>query len=121
LYGIGIAPEPAQLREGGGMERPRTDARDAERLEPLPHLARGLVRERDREDLLRRERAPRDLVRDPARDRRRLPRAGAREDADRAANRLDGAALLRVQALEDAGGIHRATLARRCDGAFTSM
>ena len=51
---------------------------DAERREPGLHHAGGLVGEGDREDLARRERARRDLVGDPPRDRRRLARARRR-------------------------------------------
>ena len=50
----------------------------------------------------------RDLVRDPPRDRRRLPGAGAGEDADRPAHRLGGAPLLGIQTVED---LHPGTLA----------
>jgi hypothetical protein len=67
-----------------------------------------LVGERHRHDLLRREGAARDLPRDPARDRRRLPRAGAGEDAQRTARRLGGGALLGVQACEDRLGVQGA-------------
>src|SRR5204862_2734146 len=60
--------------------------------------------------------ATRDLVRDPPRDRRRLARPGAGENADRPANRLDGPPLLVVQAREDALRVHPATVAGRSDG-----
>ena len=83
------------------MEGARLDAVRAELLKPGTHLAGGLVGERDGEDLGRLERAGQDLVRDPARDRRRLARAGAREDAHRTAHGLDRCALLRVEAGED--------------------
>ena len=46
-----VAAEVAQLRERRGVERPRRDARGAERIEPRAHLGRRLVRERDGEDL----------------------------------------------------------------------
>src|SRR5215212_3744930 len=111
-----LSPEPAQLGEGRRMEGSRTNAAGAELFQPAPHLARRLVGECDREDLLGREGAGRDLVRDPARDRRRLPRARAGEDADRPANRLDRAPLLRVQPVEDPCLVHRATLAPGRDG-----
>src|SRR5439155_11945122 len=64
--------EVAQLGERRRVERPRLDRSRAERGEPRPQLARGLVGEGDSEDLLAPERVARDLVRDPARDRRRL-------------------------------------------------
>src|SRR4029079_13853682 len=56
--------------------------------------------------LARPEGAPRDLPGDPAGDRRRLARPRAGEDADRSARRLDGGALLVVQALEDPVAVH---------------
>src|SRR4051812_26602209 len=95
------------------MERRCADARDTELFESIAHLARGLVRERHSEDLARRERAARDLMRDPARDRRGLARAGAREDADRSADGLHGAPLLGVQPVED---VHAATVPGGPDG-----
>ena len=86
-----------QLAERRGMEGAHGDARRAEGLDPRAQLARRLVRERDGEDLVGAKRARRDLVRDPVRDRRRLARPGAREDADGAADRVDRTALLGVQ------------------------
>jgi hypothetical protein len=74
-------------------------------MQASTQLAGGLVGERDGDDLLCRERAARDLPRDPARDRRRLPRAGAGEDAERSARRLGGCALLGVQSCEDPLGV----------------
>jgi len=79
------------------MERPCLHPVRAERRQPAPHLTRCLVRERDREDLAGCERARRDLVCDPARDRRRLARARAGQDAQRTARRLHGSALLGIQ------------------------
>ena len=95
------ALEIGQLREGRGVEGPRLDTRGAEGREARAELARGLVRERDREDLGGLERARRDLVRDPPRDRCRLARAGAGEDADRAGHLLRGTALLGIEPVED--------------------
>ena len=96
-----VADEVPELCERCRVERARLDALRAELLKPGTHLAGGLVGERDGEDLGRLERAGQDLVRDPARDRRRLARAGAREDADRSAHSLDRRALLRVETGED--------------------
>ena len=73
-------------------------------------LARGLVGEGDGHDPRRLERAGRDLLGDPAGDRRRLAGAGAREDADGAAHGLGRAPLLRVQAVER---VHLATVPPR--------
>ena len=77
--------EPGRLTAedaaAGGMEGQDPDrAGDAAEhvLEPLAHLAGGLVRERDREDLLRLHPAGVDQVRDAVREDARLARAGAR-------------------------------------------
>ena len=86
-----------ELPERRGVERARGDAGCAKRVEPPTQLAGRLVREGDRKDLVRTERARRHLARDPVRDRRRLAGARAREDADGAAHRLDGAPLLGIQ------------------------
>ena len=96
-----LAAEVAELGERGRVEGARRDAGGAQARQPLAHLRRRLVREGDGEDLAGRERARRDLVRDAPRDRRRLARAGAREDADGAAHGLDRAPLLGVEPLED--------------------
>src|SRR5205823_3440975 len=85
------------------------DTLDAERSQARAQLAAGLVREGHRHELRRREGTRRDLVGEPPGDRRRLARAGPGEDADRAAHRLDGAPLLRVQTVER---IHGGTVAR---------
>ena len=105
-----------QLTQRRRVERPRRDAAVAEPLQPPAHLGRCLVGERDREDLVGLELADRDLVRDPARDRRRLSRSRAGKDADRPAHGLDGAALFRVQPGEDAVDVHPSTLEGREDG-----
>jgi len=79
-------------------------------LEPPPHLGRCLVGESDRKDLVRLELADCHLVRDSPGDRRGLSGACAGKDADRAAHRLDRAALLGVQPGEDASNVHGLTL-----------
>ena len=71
------AEDPA----AGGVEGEDPDrAGDAaeQPLEPLAHLARGLVRERDREDLVRLHAAGRDQVRDAVREDARLARSRRR-------------------------------------------
>jgi hypothetical protein len=60
------------------------------------HFARGLVGERDAENVSRRD-AALDHVRDAEGDDARLARARAGEDQHRAANGFDGLALLRVE------------------------
>ena len=76
------------------------DAAD-ELLDPLAHLARGTVREGDREDLVRLSVALGEQVRDAARKHARLARAGAGDDEHRPARVHHGLALLRVQSLEE--------------------
>jgi hypothetical protein len=102
-----VAGEVAELRERRGVKRPGLDAADTEPLEPRAHLAGGFVGEGHGEDLRRPECLGENLVRDPARDRRRLARAGASQDHDRPAHRLDRGTLLLVQALED---VHQSSL-----------
>ena len=96
-----IALEVAEQRERRRVEGRGAHAVGAERTQPRAELARRLVGERHRDDLLRREGAARDLPRDPARDRRRLAGPGAGEDAQRPARRLHSGALLGVQPFED--------------------
>ena len=96
-----IALEVAEQRERRRVEGRGAHAVRAERTQPRPELARRLVGERERDDLLRREGAARDLPRDPARDRRRLAGPGAGEDAQRPARCLHSGALFGVQAFED--------------------
>jgi len=57
--------------EGEDPDRARDAAEHV--LEPLAHLPRGLVRERDREDLLRLDADRVDQVRDAVREDARLP------------------------------------------------
>ena len=96
-----LAAEVAELGERGRVEGARGDARGAEAGEALAHLRRRLVGEGHGEDLAGGERAGGDLVRDAVRDRRRLARARARENADGAAHGLDRAPLLGVEPRED--------------------
>ena len=93
-----------------------------QQLDALAHLLRGLVRERDREDLARPRRARVDEPGDAVGEHAGLARAGAREDQQRAVGVLDGLALGLVQALEQAlealggGGIgHRGHGSRGSD------
>src|SRR5262249_39157798 len=101
------AEDPAAGRvEGEDPEPAPTLAEQA--LEPLAHLARGLVREGDREDLVRLCADSVDEVRDAVREDTRLPRAGAGDDEQRAFRGEDGLALRRVEVGE--------VLLRRRDG-----
>ncbi len=96
----------AQHPRAGRVERHHPhSARGAaeEQLDPLAHLLRGLVRERDREDLVRPRAAAVDQVREAVREDARLARAGAGEDEQRALAVRDGGLLRRVEALEEGG------------------
>ena len=64
--------------------------------DPLLHFARGLVGEGDAEDAAGRDPAI-DHVRDAKGNDPRLAGSGAGKNQDRAANRLDGLSLLRVE------------------------
>src|ERR671937_330363 len=112
--------EPVQLSERGRVERAGRHAFRAERLEPRAHSGGGLVSERHGEDLACVESTACDLLRDPPRDRRRLAGTRAGEDADRSAHRLDRAALVGIQPVENMRGVHASTLERGCDNAVTA-
>src|SRR4029079_5459778 len=64
--------------------------------DPVTHLRRGLVRERERQDRVRRH-AALDETRDSGRDDARFAASGAREDEQRAVAVLHGLALPIVQ------------------------
>ena len=98
-----VGPEEPELLERRGVERPGMHALDLKPGEAVAHLAGRLLGERDRQQRLRREGAGLDLVGEPAGDRRRLARAGPREDAHGSRRGLDRPFLMRVQPLEDAG------------------
>ena len=76
-------------------------ARPTQQLDALAHLRRGLVGERDRQDLARLGLPGADQVRDPVGQDARLARAGAREDQQRAFAVRHGVALGRIEALEE--------------------
>ena len=110
--------------EGEDPDRPRRLPEHP--LEPLAHLPRRLVRERDREDLVRLHAARADEVRDAIGEDARLPGAGAGDDEERPLGRENGLALGLVEVGEVAlGGRdgHRpmlAVAARRCFAAARS-
>ena len=79
-------------------------------LEALAHLARRLVRERDREDLVRLHAACTDEMRDAVGQDARLAGAGACDDEQRALGREDGLALRLVQVGEVASRGSRRSL-----------
>ncbi len=70
-------------------------------LEPLAHLSRGLVRERDREDLVRPHAVRADQVSDPVREHAGLPGARSGDDEERAVDVQNGLALGRIEVGEE--------------------
>ena len=99
----GLVREAAEEAHAPGVERPDVRAwaiRPEERRDALLHLARRLVRERDRDDRLLRD-AVRHEPREAAREDARLPRAGSREDEERPFAVRDGGGLLGVEAFEE--------------------
>ena len=70
-------------------------------LEPLAHLPRRLVRERDREDLVRLDAVRADQVRDPVGEHARLARAGPGDDEQRPLDVEHGLPLGRIQVGEE--------------------
>ena len=90
------AEDPAARRvEREDPDRARDSAEHV--LEPLAHLAGGLVRERDRKDLLRLDPVRVDQVRDAVREDARLARARAGDDEQRPLGREHSLPLSRVQ------------------------
>ena len=126
---------PAQDPAAGGVEgedpdRPRHPAEQP--LEPLAHLPRRLVREGDRQDLVRLHAAGSDQVRDAVGQHARLARARAGDDEQRALGGEDGLALGVVQVGEvlvggerghalDASGAGRASCPRASQPAATKI
>ncbi len=97
---VAAGPEVAQLADGVRVEGARHDLRVAEGRHALDHLVGGLVRERDEQDLARRDDAGLDRVRRAAADDARLARAGAGEDDERPAGDLGSRALGVVQVMQ---------------------
>ncbi len=85
--------QPHAARAGGRAHRQQP-------FDPAAHLLSGLVRERDREDLLGARLLGVDQEGDPVREHARLAAARAREDQQRTLAMRDGLALGLVQALE---------------------
>ena len=72
-----------------------------QRLDPLAHLLRRLVGERDREHLVRLRVAVADEIGDAIRDDARLARAGAGKDEQRPITMQHRFALFRIQFVEE--------------------
>ncbi len=93
----------AQHPRAGGVERHhphRADAPADQQLGTVAHLAGGLVRERDRQDLVRLRRVGPDQVGDPVRQHPGLARARARDDQQRPLSVGHGLALGLVEPLQ---------------------
>ena len=95
---LGAQHPRAGAVEGHHPHRPRRVAE--QQLDALAHLLRGLVGERDREDLAGPRDAGLDEPRDAVREHPRLARPGAREHEQRPLAVRDGGALGLVQARE---------------------
>ena len=102
---VDARPEVAELTERGGMERGGRDARLAERRQPRPHLAGGLVGERDDQDVAWPDHAGGERVADASRDDPRLAAARAGQDAQRAGRDEDGLALGRIEVGQEVVGV----------------
>jgi hypothetical protein len=76
-----------------GEDPEAATAGSEELLQALPHLSCGLVRERDRQDLVRLGADRVDQMRDAVREDARLPGAGAGDDEQRPLRRDHGLAL----------------------------
>ncbi len=98
---LGLAAKHAPARRVEGEDPDRAGGAAEHALEPLPHLARRLVRERDREDLVRPHAVRPDQVRDTVREHAGLARAGAGDDEERPVDVEHGVALCRIEALEE--------------------
>jgi hypothetical protein len=93
----------AQHPRAGGVERHdphRACAPPEQHLDALAHLLRGLVRERDREDLVGACHARAFEVGDPVREHARLAGSGAGEDQQRPLTMRHGVALGRIEPAE---------------------
>src|SRR3954447_12879914 len=90
--------------EGEDPDRPRL--RPDRTLDPLAHLLRRLVRERDRQDLVRLDADRGEQVRDAVGEDARLPGARSGDDEQRTLGRQHGLALGLVQVCEVRGGLY---------------
>ncbi len=102
---LGVRPQDAHAGGVKGAHPHRPGAGADERGDPLLHLVRGLVGERDRQDLAGADPARGEQVGDPVRQHPRLAGARARDDEQRRARVDDRRPLLRVQAVEQRVGI----------------
>ena len=96
-----LAPQHAPTGGVEGEDPGRACLGAEHPLEALAHLAGRLVRERDREDLVRPDAVGPDQVRHPVGEHPGLPRARAGDDEQRAVDVEDGLALGRVEVGEE--------------------
>src|SRR3990170_6157328 len=99
---LAAKPPAARGVEGEDPDRPRRGAEHP--LEALPHLPRRLVRERDREDLVRLDAASADQVGDAVGEDARLSGTRSGDDEERSLGGQDGLALGLVEVREVALG-----------------
>ena len=99
------AQDPGAHRVEREDPHPLGDAAADECLDPLRHLASGLVREGDREDRSWSDAFLADQVGDPVCERARLARSGPRDDEHRALRVEDGLSLDVVEPLDQGGDV----------------
>jgi hypothetical protein len=92
-----LAAQDATAGGVEGQDPDRSSDRAQQVLEPLSHFARGLVREGDREDLVRLHAACMDEMGHPVGEHTRLSGAGSGDDEQRALGGQDRLALRRIQ------------------------
>ena len=96
-------PEVLKLTQRRGVKGAGLHGARAEAAKPATQLTGGARGEGDGEHVRRRDHAGGDRERDAVGDRAGLARAGAGQDADRAANGFDRLALLGVERAQDVG------------------
>ena len=115
-----FAPQDARAgRVEGEDPHPLRDPAADELLDALDHLARRLVRERDREDGARRDPLLPDQVGDPVGQGPGLPRPRAGHDEHRTVRVEDGLALDGVERRHEGGGGHDPMVGVGTDGTYS--
>ncbi len=102
---LGVRPQDAHARGMKGAHPHRPGPRADERGDPLLHLVRGLVGERDRQDLAGTNPTRGKQVGNPVREHPRLAGPRTRDDEQRRTRMDDRGPLLRVQAVQQRVGI----------------
>ena len=109
---VGVGAEHPGAGRVEGHHPHRAGGAADQQLDPLAHLLRRLVGERDRQDLVRPRLAGAEQVGDPVGEHAGLARAGAGQDQQRPLAVRDGVALGLVQTLQegvDGGGVRHAS------------